>query len=462
MHIQATTKDAYQLLHRGVLAFARAERRGFRIDLQYCNSKINHLTHQIKRLEQDFESTKFFTHWKHVYGTKANLYSDQQLSHILYNVRKLKPVKSTKGGTRGSTDIESLQKLNIPELKNLIEIGKLSKLVDYLDGYAREQVDSVVHPFYNLHLAKTFRSSSSNPNQQNVPIRDETAMNIVRRAIFARLGHQLLESDFSGAEVRGSAAYHQDPRFIDDVLHGDMHKDIAVEVYMLHGLDKKHPGEYNLRQGAKNGFVFPEFYGDYYGNCAPNLIEWAKRATLKDGTPAIVHLSDKGLIRLDKDGNVKNIDRFIDHVKKVEDDFWNVRYRVYTKWKNKWWAQYQKRGYIELLTGFICKGVMSKNDCINYPIQGTAFHCLLWCFIRIDEISIEENWDSQLIGQVHDSMITDTEPSELSHVYITTKRVTSVELQQAWPWLVMPMDVDFAVTGVDESWNKKVPLKLAA
>jgi hypothetical protein len=109
-------------------------------------------------------------------------------------------------------------------------------------------------------------------------------MQTCRRAIFPRPGHQILAVDFSAIEVRIACCYTEDEKLIYDTLHGDMHGDMAVELFKLDALDKKYPGEKNLRQGSKNGFVFPQFYGDYYGNCALNLLEWAKRGSLRDGT----------------------------------------------------------------------------------------------------------------------------------------------------------------------------------
>ena len=131
---------------------------------------------------------------------------------------------------------------------------------------------------------------------------------------------------------------------------------------------------------------------------SPNLIKHIKEAYLKDGTPGWVHLNNKHLITLDKRGNPKNINKFIQHVKNIEDDFWHVRYKTYTKWKSTTWDKYQKLGYIDLFTGFRCNGLMNKKDVTNYPFQGTAFHCLLRAFIEIDRIAKAEKWE---IGRAH-------------------------------------------------------------
>ena len=454
MKMHPNTKQAYELFHKGALAFCNAEQHGLRIDVDYCKQQQQQLSEEIEQAKAEVELTKFGRYWKHIYGTKYNFNSNAQLSHILYDVKKIKPVKLTDKG-KGATDEEALSALNIPELAAIIKIRKLLKVRDtYLGAYVREQVNGILHPFFNLHLVKTYRSSSSDPNFQNIPKRDERAMRITRDAIFPRKGYQFVGFDFSGVETRIACAYTGDKKLIYDIIHGDMHKDMAIELYQLDSLDKHHPGESKFRQGAKGGFVFPEFYGDYYIHCAPNLIKSAKGAYLKDGTPGLVHLSNKGLVKLDKKGNLKNIDKFIQHVKNIEDDFWHVRYKTYTKWKDIAWEKYQKLGYVDLFTGFRCKGLMNKKDVTNYPFQGTAFHCLLRAFIEVDRIATEQHWDSFPVFQVHDEMICDTNPNELEKVAKTMHYVATEWLGEQYTWLNIPLTVEMESTQVDEPLSK--------
>ena len=345
MNIQATTKDAYELMHRGILALQRAEQAGMRLDLEYCAIQNKKLTRHITYNENKFAKSELGQLWKKTYRAKMNIGSGQQLAVILYDIMKLKPTKLTQG-EGGSTDEEALTKLEIPELQHLLRSRKLKKLRDtYLASFTREQVDGVLRPLFNLHLVKTYRPSTDHPNLANVPKRDYESMKLCRGAIFPRIGHQFLSGDFGGIEVKMACCYTEDPQLIHDVNHGDMHLDMAVELFKLDNLDKSHKGEGRLRQGAKNGFVFPQFYGDYWGNNVPSLLEWAKESELKDGTPGWIHLQDKKLIRLDKKGNIKSRVAFEKHVQQVEDVFWNTRYRVYTKWKKKWWAVPEKRIY---------------------------------------------------------------------------------------------------------------------
>jgi len=457
MNIHPRSREAYQLLHNGLLAFARAEQVGMRVDVDACERKKSFLTKKIRRLEHEVLDSKFGRRWEHTVGNrKINLNSNHQLAHYLYKVRNLTPTKNTPSG-RGATDDEALKDLGIPEVEKILEMRKLRKIRDtYLDAYTREQVGGIIHPFFNLHLARTYRSSSDHPNFQNIPIRDAEAMRLVRSVLLPRLGHQFLSGDYSGVEVRMACVYTEDPKLIHDTIHGDMHRDMAIELYMLDDLDKRNPGEKTLRQGAKNGFVFPEFYGDYYEHCAQGLLKWAEQGALRDGTPALVHLQDKGLVKLDKAGKIRNPAAFVQHVRRVEDSFWNKRYRVYNRWKDRIWRRYQRKGYIDLLTGFRCSGLMSKKDVTNYPFQGTAFHCLLWSFVEVDKEINRKGWESRLVSQVHDELIIDAIPGEVKELARTVKRIATEDLPAQWTWLnKVPLEVEFALGEVNASMAER-------
>jgi len=458
MQLTPNLPEAYRLVHEGILAFARAEQEGMRIDVDYCLKKKEYLTKKIERLDKKLRGTKFYIHWQKVYGAKANPDSNWQLAHLLYNVRKITPTKFTASG-KGATDDEALSQIDIPEIKWILEMRKLKKVRDtYLDAFIREQVNGYMHPFFNLHTVKTHRSSSERPNFQNIPKRDKEAMEITRKAIFPKPGHQLLEIDYSGVEVRISECYHHDPvmrKYIEDPS-SDMHGDMACQIFVLDKLDKSIPSHKMMRQAAKNGFVFPQFYGDYYVNCAENIAckwcglpkgKWKKGEGIEhDGG----HISDHLIAN-----KLDSFDKFTDHIKKIEDDFWNRRFKVYNRWKDKWWEGYQKNGYVSMYTGFRCSGIMRRNECINIPIQGSAFHCLLWSFIQVDKISREQNWKSRLIGQIHDAMVLDIHPDELDMVASTVHRITCEDLPKHWTWINVPLEVEAEVCPVDCSWNEK-------
>jgi DNA polymerase I-like protein with 3'-5' exonuclease and polymerase domains len=162
------------------------------------------------------------------------------------------------------------------------------------------------------------------------------------------------------------------------------------------------------------------------------------------------HMISKGLTSLSK---------FEKHVQQIEDDFWGNRFKDYAEWKERWYRMYKKYGYIDLVTGFRCSGVMGKNDCINYPVQGAAFHCLLWSFIEMDKRLTENKMDTKLIGQIHDSMILDVNPSELEEVQRMVRKITCEDLANTWKWIIVPLDVEIETYEVNGNWTQKIEAK---
>jgi len=453
-----TQKDAYELFHEGVLALSKAEQVGMRIDLNYLHKEKKRITFKVKHLERELHQTKLYKDWEKYFGAKININSSLQLRDILYNKYKLKPINTTAAGF-GKTDDETLSQIDVLGLDLILKIRKLQKIRDtYLENFEREQVDGYIHPFFNLHNVITFRSSSDRPNFQNIPKRDKEAMKAVRRAIYARPGHLLMEADFSKLEVSIAACYHKDPTMLKYLTseHNDMHRDLAAQLFKIDDFDRHIPEYGYLRSAAKNGFVFPQFYGDYYVGCADSLAKWTKLphsrfsgkegVTLPNGIPISSHLINQG---------IKNYNQFENHIKQVEDDFWNRRFKVYQQWKDRWLAAYQRKGYFDSLTGFRYRGIYRRNQVINYPVQGAAFHCLLWSFIQMDKWLFENNMDTKLIGQIHDAMVLDVNPNELQKVYQKIREITTQQLPATWDWIIVPLDISFEITDVDKPWADK-------
>ena len=455
--------NAYRLIHEGVLALAKAERQGLRIDTVYAERTKKRLTKKIETLEKEFFESKFYKHWQHTVKGKINLNSGDQLGKFLYGVKKIKPLKTTETG-KGSTDEEALRLLQIPELDMLINRSKLMKLRDtYLDAFLREQVDGYLHPFYNLHLVQTFRSSSDSPNFQNIPKRDKEAMQIVRKALYARPGHQLLEMDYSGIEVAIAACYHKDKNMIKYITDptSDMHGDMAKQIFKIEKFDRNNPDHSTLRGAAKNTFVFPQFYGDYYRNNAIGMCsswlqlpqkKWnGKEGIQLDGLPISKHLISVGL---------KSFEDFVGHIKNIEKHFWTKRFPDYAKWKETHYNWYLENGYISLKTGFVCKGVMGKNDVINYPVQGAAFHCLLWTLTELTNRMEALGLQSKIVGQIHDAIVFDIYPPELQQVYYLAIEIGTKEILKKFPWIIVPLSMEAELCPVDRSWAEKSKWKL--
>jgi DNA polymerase I-like protein with 3'-5' exonuclease and polymerase domains len=146
---------------------------------------------------------------------------------------------------------------------------------------------------------------------------------------------------------------------------------------------------------------------------------------------------------------------FTRHIRNVEDDFWGRRFAVYAAWRKEQWQRYLVDGFVSSLTGFTYRGVMRRNEVINYPIQGSAFHCLLWSLIETNRWLRNEQADSRCCGQIHDSQILDLHPEETSAVFEGVKMISEQDLRAAWDWIIVPLEVEFEVAEVDRSWYEK-------
>jgi len=465
MNLHPQTAEAYRLLHDGSLAMGRAERHGIRVDVDYVKQAKADLSQQINWTMTGLQETDFYQRWQKSQDKEINLNSPVQLSNYLYNELGLKPPKLT-GTEKGSTDEESLLELDLPELNMILAMRKLKKNRDtYLDQFLREQTNGIIHPFFNLQLVTTYRSSSDRPNFQNIPKREEKSMQLVRKAIYPRRGHQLLEIDYGSLEVRVGACYHKDEnmlRYIKDPST-DMHRDAMEEIFKLeYNGSKEHA---YLRAAAKNGFVFPQFYGDYYVHNAKDMaVKWGELSNgiFKDGTG--VGIDDRGttLGTHLRDSGIKSIKSFETHLEKIEHDFWNNRFPEYAMWRRRMWNIYKRRGFIDYHTGFRCSGVMNKKEVTNYPIQGAAFHCLLWSYIELDKMFQRLNLNTRLLGQIHDAILFDVDPKELVQVAELAREVTTKLLPKAWKWIMVPLEVDAELCPVDGSWAEKEKYKLTA
>lgn len=457
MIIEPTTSDGYYLLHEGVKALAQVERNGMRINVPYVKKQIKRSAAVIRDLSTELKKDPVFIKWRKRFGAETNIGSRDQLGVVLYDVLK-HPVVATTDKGRPSTDESALGKIDLPFVKAFLEIEKHKKIKNtYLAGVLRETSGEFLHPFFNLHTATTFRSSSDSPNFQNQPTRIPEFAKLIRQAFIPRNGYQIGELDFGGIEVGIAACYHKDPSmlaYIKDETK-DMHRDVSMQIYKLPQDDITKA----IRHCGKNKFVFPEFYGDFYPSVARALWEAidANNLTTGKGVGLYEHLKTHGIRKLGRcDPSERPLKgTFERHIKDIEDHFWNTRFPVYTEWKNKHWKAYQKKGYFDTLTGFRIGGVIRRNQVINFPVQGSAFHCLLWCLIQIQKALRKYKMKTKIVGQIHDSIVADIHCKELNDFLQLAFEIMTVKLPQAWKWIIVPMKVEAELAPPGASWYEK-------
>lgn len=422
---------AMSFFDKGNVTMGEIQLNGIPTDEKYLKKQNKELKKKVKDIKKYLIEGKEAQKFKKKIGRTLNYNSNKDLGVLVYDVLG-KPAIYTNAKTKNyKTDAPTLEKLNLPFIKKLIEMKKLEKARGtYLAQFIRAVCNGVMHPFFDLNVPVTYRSSSSNPNFQNIPKRFALVAKIIRQAVRPSPGCCIGELDFSGAEVITSVCYHKDPTFYDYLTDktSDMHRDNACDLWLL----KPEQVSKMIRFFAKNMWTFAQFYGDWYGSCAPNLWETCLELELADGQILQDHIFEKGITTLED---------FLEHCKEVERKLWNERFPVYTQWKNDIVEFYLEHGYIETYLGFRFQGLMSRNQCCNYPIQGTSFHMLVYTLNKVSKFIKENNLKTKLIGQIHDSIISDT-PLEEWDFYVKGVRKIVKGLQKEFPWLIIPMEIE--------------------
>ncbi len=359
------TPEAVQLLHEGQMVLSSMSGRGVRIDKGYLEATTASTAASMRDVEAQIRNEPEFIDWRRRFGEKTNLTSPKQFVEVLTGVLGYTPTIVEDGEEKASASAVALNGIDLPIVKLYQRLQKLQKLSStYLDGIRREMVQHTdglfyVHPQFNLNSVVTFRSSAEQPNVQNVYKREPEFAAIVRRAYIPRPGYQFIELDYVSAEVRLAACYTEDPVAIREIKENlDAHQDAAAKLFFL---EPKEVAK-SVRNIAKNKWVFPQFYGDYYVSCAAALWPAVQGEKVKDSEETIPQ-------RLAKNG-IRDLEAFTEHTRKIEDWYWNKKYKKHTKWKNDWYDAYLREGGFLMKTGFAVHGVFNRNDVLNYPIQG--------------------------------------------------------------------------------------------
>lgn len=464
IRLQPRSKSAYDLFHEGSLALAEAEFNGIRCDRPYCQRMIDNLDRQVQSITRRIRISELGEAWNRLYGSKALYSSGHQLREVLTRELNIKIGKKTSKGNL-SIDHEVLEGSGREDLKLLLKKNSLEKMSGtYLKNFlAESEADGFIHPFFHLSEygddvkggATTYRSSSSHPNFQNLPNRHEEERKLIRRAFLPRPGHRLVSRDYGGMEFKISACLHQDPNMIRYVEEGDdPHRDTAAHCFCLDpAFCTKAYGEpgKQVRFAGKNNFTFAQMYFQDPINTAKGL--WGAIDDLDLRHPGD---PDKPMRKHLQEKKIGNFDDFTKHIEKVCSWFWQDMFPEYGKWRDRWVRNYERNGYFDMLTGFRLEGVMTKYQLGNYPIQGPAFHCLLWSMIRVWKLWRDDpGVRSKIVGQIHDELTTDEHEEEFWRNQEIIPRIMSEDIRKEWKWIIVPLEVETEATGVDEAWYYK-------
>lgn len=349
-----------------------------------------------------------------------NLASTKQLQAILYEKQKLPVLKKTPGGAP-STNEEVLAELALdyPLPKVILEYRGLAKLkTTYTDKLPLmiNPVSGRVHTSYHQAVTATGRLSSSDPNLQNIPVRNDEGRRI-RQAFIAPEGYRIVAADYSQIELRIMAHLSQDEGLLKAFAEGkDIHRATASEVFGV-PLDKV-TGEQRRSAKAIN-------FGLIYGMSAFGL---ARQLGIPRG----------------------EAQRYM--------DLYFERYPGVLDYMERTRQQASEQGYVSTLDGrrLYLPDVRSSNAmrrkaaeraAINAPMQGTAADIIKRAMIEVDAwLQGQEKPLVRAIMQVHDELVFEVHESVIEEA---SQRIR--QLMEGSMTLAVPLKVD---VGVGMNWDE--------
>lgn len=391
----------------GVLS--RMERRGVLIDSDALFLQSNEIANRLNELEEQ----------AYILAEQPfNLASTKQLQEILFDKLGLPVIQKTPKGAP-STNEEVLEELAFShELpKVLVEHRGLSKLkstyTDKLPQMVNPQTGRV-HTSYHQAVTATGRLSSSDPNLQNIPIRNEEGRRI-RQAFIAREGFTVVAADYSQIELRIMAHLSQDQGLINAFTQGkDIHRSTAAEIFGV-SLDEV-TSEQRRNAKAIN-------FGLIYGMSAFGLSR------------------QLGIGRADAQSYM---DLYFKRYPGVQTFMHDIREKA------------KAQGYVETLFGrrLYLPDINSSNGmrrkaaervAINAPMQGTAADIIKRAMIQLDQ-KLQNDPDIAMIMQVHDELVFEVRSEKVAFYsdLIKTQMESAADL-------VVPLIVD---VGQGTNWDE--------
>lgn len=352
-------------------------------------------------------------------GEEFNLGSPKQLGAILFEKLELPVIKKTPKGAP-STAEEVLQELaldyELPAL--LIEHRGLSKLKStYTDKLPKmvKPATGRVHTSYHQAVTATGRLSSSDPNLQNIPIRNDEGRRI-RKAFIAKPGSKIVAADYSQIELRIMAHLSGDESLQNAFATGqDIHRATAAEIFD-EDLDQVTDEQRRNAKAVNFGLI--------YGMSAFGL---AKQL---------------------------NVGRY-----QAQDyiDLYFARYPGVQQYMDDTRSQAAEQGYVETLKGrrLYLPEINSRNGmrrqaaertAINAPMQGTAADIIKLAMIDVDRWLHESKLQAKVIMQVHDELVLEVPEAELDEVCAGLK-----QRMEAAMTLDVPLVVD---VGIGDNWDE--------
>lgn len=381
-----------------VKVLAYMERNGAMIDPNALAETSRHFTERMEALEKEI--------YQEAGGTPFNILSPKQVGDILFDRMKIvdKPKKTKTGQYVTSEDVLETLRAEHKIVDLILQYRGLKKLLGtYVDALPQlvNPATGKIHTSYNQTVTATGRLSSSNPNLQNIPVRDEDGKE-VRKAFIPEPGCKFFSADYSQIELRIMAHLSQDQNMIEDFKLGhDIHAATAAKVFHKK-IDEVTKSERSKAKTANFGII--------YGISAFGL---AQRM---------------GVSRTEAKELIENYFKTYSGIKNYMDrSIEEARAKGYIETILK-----RKRYLPDINSHNATVRGFAERNAINAPIQGSAADIIKIAMIAIYRRFREENIKSTMILQVHDELNFNVVPGEEEKV----QNIVIEEMQKAWPMSV--------------------------
>lgn len=390
-----------------VLAYM--ERNGVCIDREGLKETSRLYTEEMNRLEKEVHELA---------GTDFNIASPKQVGEVLFDRLKIvdKPKKTKTGQYVTSEEVLESLRTKHPVVEKILEHRGLKKLLGtYIDALPKlvNPKTGHIHTSFNQTITTTGRLSSSNPNLQNIPVRNEYGKEI-RKAFIPEEGCLFFSADYSQIELRIMAHLSGDEHMIEAFRNGqDIHAATAAKIFKK-SLDQVTKEERSKAKTANFGII--------YGITAFGLAE----------RMGVSRTEAKELI----EGYFQTYPKVKEYMNRSIE---MAREKGYTE------TVYHRKCHLRDINSHnaVVRGYAERNA-INSPIQGSAADIIKIAMIRIYRRFREEQLRSKMILQVHDELNFSVYPEEKEKV----QQIVIEEMENAYPMQV-PLEADY---GWGKNW----------
>lgn len=360
-----------------VPVLARMEMNGVRVDTESLSETSRQFAERMSTIEKEIHEMA---------GMDFNISSPKQVGEVLFDKLKIvdKAKKTKTGQYVTSEDVLQNLKSRHPIVEKILDYRGYKKLLStYVDSLPQliNPKTGHIHTSYNQAVTSTGRLSSSDPNLQNIPIRDENGKE-VRKAFIPDEGCEFFSADYSQIELRIMAHLSQDENMIEAFTQGyDIHAATAAKIYKI-PIEEVTADQRRKAKTANFGII----YGiTVFGLAERMEVSRAEAKELIDG-----YFATYPKVR-------EYMDRSIQM----------ARERGYTE------TMFSRRCMLPDINSHnaVVRGYAERNA-INTPIQGSAADIIKIAMVRIDRRMQAENMRSKMILQVHDELNFSVFPEE--------------------------------------------------